>query len=122
MADTSSTQPSQAVLLVEDEPILAINTQMMLSAIGFDKVEVAASVKEAFALIDANSFSLAILDLSLGGETSLPIAEHLCSENVPVIITTGFEQVSLPRICEGTPILRKPFRLADLESAIAPMR
>ena len=121
MADAPSQAPSPLVLLVEDEPILAINTQMMLSTIGLEHVEVAASVKEAFALIDRNRFGLAILDLSLGSETSLPIAERLCGDKVPVLITTGFEEVTLPPVCEGTPILRKPFRLEDLENAIAQM-
>jgi len=122
MADISASPPSPLVLLVEDEPILAINTQMMLSAIGLEDVEVAGSVRDAMALIERNAFGLAILDLSLGNETSIPIAERLCTDKIPVVITTGFEDVTLPAVCEGTPILRKPFRLGDLENAIAAMR
>ena len=121
-ASTDPISPVTLVLVVEDEPIIAINTEMMLSTIGYENVEVVASVAEAMALLDRTPVTFAILDLSLGNETSIPVAERLCGENVPIIITTGFEEVTLPSICAGTPILRKPFRLGDLETVIAAIR
>ena len=121
-ASTDPISPVTLVLVVEDEPIIAINTEMMLSTIGYENVEVVASVAEAMALLDRTPVTFAILDLSLGNETSIPVAERLCGENVPIIITTGFEEVTLPSICAGTPILRKPYRLGDLETVIAAIR
>ena len=118
----SSGLPTPLVLVVEDEPIIAINTEMMLSSMGYENVEVVGSVADAMALLDRARVEFAILDLSLGNETSIPVAERLCGENIPVIITTGFEEVDLPAVCAGTPILRKPYRLGDLESMIASIR
>jgi DNA-binding response OmpR family regulator len=108
------------VLLVEDEPMIAMNTQMLLSAIGIEDVHTASTVTEAFALIEERDFDFAILDINLGNESSLPLAERLCRDAVPLVITTGFEDVDLPIGCEGTPILRKPYRLKDLENILLP--
>lgn len=106
-------------LVVEDEPIIAINTEMMLSTMGYENVEVVGSVAEAMAVLDRAQVAFAILDLSLGSETSIPVAERLCREKIPIVITTGFEEVDLPSACADTPILRKPYRLTDLETVIA---
>ncbi|MBT2188045.1 response regulator [Sphingobium nicotianae] len=114
--------PSLTILVVEDEPIIALNTEMMLSTIGFENVEVVGSVAEAMALIDRLSIEFAILDFSLGSETSIPVAVRLCEEKVPIVITTGFEEVDLPPACAGTPILRKPYRLGELETVVASFR
>lgn len=108
------------VLLVEDEPMIAMNTQMLLAAIGIEDVHTASNVAEATALIDDHMFDFAILDINLGNESSLPLAERLCRDAVPMVITTGFEDVDLPAGCEGTPILRKPYRLKDLEAILLP--
>ena len=43
-------------------------------------------------------------------------------KGVPIVITTGFEEVTLPDVCAGTPILRKPYRLGELEAVIANFR
>jgi DNA-binding response OmpR family regulator len=117
MAPNSSGPPS-VVLLVEDEPMIAMNTQMLLSAIGIDQVHTASTVSEAFELIDREDFDFAILDISLGDESGVPVAERLCRDAVRLVITTGFEDVDLPPGCEGTPILRKPYRLKDLETIL----
>lgn len=108
------------VLLVEDEPMIAMNTQMLLASIGVEKVRTASSLAEASALIDEVTFDFAILDINLGNESSLPLAERLCRADVPIVITTGFEDVDLPTVCDGTPILRKPYRLRDLENILVP--
>lgn len=100
--------------------MIAMNTQMLLTAMGVEDVQTAGSVAEAHKLIDKVDFDFAILDINLGDESGLPIAERLCRAEVPIVITTGFEDVSLPDVCEGAPILRKPYRLRDLENLIQP--
>jgi CheY-like chemotaxis protein len=122
----TSSQPGQqprdipaTVLLVEDNPIIAMNTEALLQELGVARVESAATVAEALALVEKERFDLAILDLQLAdGETSLPVAERLSAQGVRIIFATGFGDVSLPDGHGAEPILRKPYSFDDLESLI----
>ena len=107
------------VLLVEDDAIIAMNAQAMLSQMGVADVQSASSVAEALALIDAHDFDWGMLDFLLGDENCLPVAQRLCAAQIPVLITTGFLDIDLPDDCKAARILGKPYRFADLEREIA---
>jgi len=107
------------VLLVEDSPIIAMNTEELLREIGVGEVRVAGSVVQALGHLDAMRFDLALLDLNLGDETSLPIALRLTEEGVPIVFVTGFgDDLELPEQLRGTPVLKKPYNYSDLEAIL----
>jgi len=109
------------VLLVEDSPIIAMNTEELLREIGVGEVRVAGSVVQALGHLDAMRFDLALLDLNLGDETSLPIALRLTEEGVPIVFVTGFgDDLELPEQLRDTPILKKPYNYSDLEAILIP--
>ncbi len=113
------TRSPSLVLLVEDSPIIAMNTEALLLELDVGEVRVAHSVAEALALIEAAQFDLAILDLNLGHETSLPVAHRLSQDDVPIIFATGFDEpLDLPPALRGARMLRKPYSFADLERVI----
>ena len=106
-----------SVLLVEDNPIIAMNTEALLEELGIDRVLTAGTVADALALVDRERFDLAILDLKLGDEEdSLPIAEQLDARGVPIIFATGFgEDIALPEGHGAARVLKKPYSFDDLE-------
>jgi CheY-like chemotaxis protein len=108
------------VLLVEDNPVIAMNTEALLEDLGAREIIIAAGVTDAMRLIDARSFNLAILDLKLGdGEDSLPVAERLGEAGVPYVFATGFnEEDGLPPDHGALAILKKPYSFEDLRRAI----
>ena len=114
----SKSEAPSRVLLVEDDAIIAINAEMMLQQMGVADVQTAGTVAEALVLIDGNAFDFAVLDFSLGEETSVAIAQRLCAAKVPVVITTGYADVDLPEDCSDAIILNKPYRLADLKRVV----
>jgi CheY-like chemotaxis protein len=116
-SDQSIRVPS-LVLLVEDDAIIALTTQMLLEEIGVEEVRVAGSVADALGHIAQARFDLAVLDLNLGRETSLPVAEQLFAQLVPVIFATGYGDTDLPEAYKSARILSKPYRLDDLRRAI----
>jgi CheY-like chemotaxis protein len=108
------------VLVVEDNPIIAMNTEALLRELGIPRVQTAGAVAPALELVESERFDLAILDLQLAdGEDSLPVAALLGAQGVPIIFATGFgENISLPEGHGAARILKKPYSFDDLERII----
>lgn len=106
----------KTVLLVEDNAMIAMNTEALLLDHGVETVHVASSVAQAFALIDAERFDFALLDLQLGdGENSIPIALRLVEHGTRIVFATGYGEAPLISDNLGAmPILKKPYSFEDL--------
>jgi light-regulated signal transduction histidine kinase (bacteriophytochrome)/CheY-like chemotaxis protein len=109
-----------AVLLVEDNLIIAMDAADMLADLGADPVQTASSVHEAMKLLNDGRFAFAVLDVNLGTELSLPVARRCAELGIPAILATGYgaEGDHLTDFPKST-ILRKPYTLEMLRRAIA---
>lgn len=77
------------VLVLEDEPLIAMDLQFAFEDHGVD-VHVAASCGEACGLLETLDFDGAVLDVNLGrGETCERVAAVLRSRGVPFVLHTG---------------------------------
>jgi CheY-like chemotaxis protein len=103
------------VLVVEDEMIILMAIEDMLTDLGCTDVTAAPSVAKALALIRARPFDVAMLDANLGQETSEPIADALAAAGIPFFFATGYRDLDAGGTHNARHILRKPFQLADLE-------
>lgn len=111
---------SGMVLLVEDNIIIALEGEEMLLELGAKAVEMASSVKEALRIIAAKTPDFAVLDVNLGTETSLPVAERLRALNVPFVFATGYgEGFIIPPALGAVPVVKKPFDINALRSAFS---
>lgn len=77
------------VLLLEDQPLIAIDTEAMLRRVGFVNIVHLASVSQAFAWFSGSRPDLAIMEVRLQSEPSVAVAEHLARENVPFLVYSG---------------------------------
>ena len=93
------------VLIVEDDPFLAIDLEDTLEAAGFDVSGPAASVSRGLELIERDGPSAATLDYNLGCETSDAIAKELRARQIPFCYISG-NRTYLERVDE--PVLDKP--------------
>jgi light-regulated signal transduction histidine kinase (bacteriophytochrome) len=110
---------SGPVLLVEDSLIIAMDAEDILTRLGAERVVTAASVNQAMRELDAELFDAAVLDVNLGPETSVPIANALKDRGVPFIFATGYgEQLRLPEEHQGTPVVQKPYTFASVSQAL----
>lgn len=110
---------SGAVLLVEDSLIIAMDAEDILTRMGARRVVVAATVRQAEEEIARDSFEAAVLDVNLGQETSLSLAEVLRAAGVPFIFATGYgEQLRLPDGFEQVPVVQKPYTTGSVGQAI----
>ena len=107
-----------AVLIVEDNMIIAIDEETAMAAMGFSPIHLASSVASAMQIIARGQLSFAVLDVNLGVETSEPIAEELARVGVPFVFASGYDQ-GLERLTKKfhAPLLRKPFTREDLIAA-----
>lgn len=106
------------VLIVEDESLIAMLLEDLLSELGYAVAATAPTVAAALAALDAHAIDLAIVDVNLGGTVSLPVADALVERGLPFLFTTGYGQMGLPEAYAAWPVLQKPFRKRDLEEAL----
>jgi DNA-binding response OmpR family regulator len=108
------------VLLVEDDPLLRMELEDMVSDLGLTVFAGVPSVEDALAVLRTASPDLAILDANLGGESSVPVAELLVSRGVPTAFLTGYTRLTdLPDTLASVPRLLKPIDAKALAKAIS---
>lgn len=76
------------VLVVEDEAVIALDMRLELEDNGFNVV-VASNLEAARNLLPERKFRWALLDLSLGKKSTLPIAEELHKRGTRICFVTG---------------------------------
>jgi DNA-binding response OmpR family regulator len=110
----------QRVLIVEDEPLIAMMLEDFLDALGKHSAGVADSVTGALDCVAGGGIDAAIIDVHLrGGETSWPIADALDDASVPFVIATGGSGDAIAERHRGRPVLAKPFTMDSVEKALA---
>lgn len=102
------------VLVVDDEPIVAMDIEAALTDNGVEVVGPAGSIESAQALIDAGGFQAALLDVNLGGRKVDELAAALTRLNIPFAFLTGYERKDLPQPFRQAPMLAKPFSRAEV--------
>ena len=107
------------VLVVEDEMLVLIMIEDMLADLGCQSVTAAATVDKALALINAQVFDVALLDVNLNGNDSHPVAEALSARGVPFVYSTGNTGHSLRAGYSDRPMLKKPFKYDELAAILA---
>jgi CheY-like chemotaxis protein len=110
-----------AVLVVEDEMLVGMLVEDMLSEIGCTVAGVATGLDDALRLAREAEIDFAILDVNLDGRESYPVAEALRARGLPFAFATGYGRGGLDEAYADVPTLPKPFRLADLEALLLPM-
>ncbi|MEQ8268431.1 MAG: PAS domain S-box protein [Parvibaculum sp.] len=102
------------ILLIEDEPLVAMDTEEQLRSAGCTIVGPAASVREARDLIAEAEFDAALVDANLGGAPVGELAAALTRKGIPFAFATGYGREALPQGFREAPVLTKPFSRAML--------
>lgn len=116
------TIPSLRLLLVEDEPLIAMMAEDLIEMIGHRVVATAATLDDARRAIVEGDFDAALLDVNLNGDTSMPLATALRARNTPFAFTTGYGAGGIDREHADAPVLTKPYAIADLERLLGDFR
>ena len=107
------------VLVVEDEVLIGLDVADLLSEIGCTVAGPFRTVADASHSINEQRPAVALLDLNLGAETAIPIADVLAASGVPFVWLTGYPPSVLPERHRDRPIVAKPFSTAALLDVLA---
>ncbi|MFL9842140.1 response regulator [Sphingomonas sp. ST-64] len=109
----------QRILIVEDEPLIAMMLEDFLEMLGKDLAGSADSVATALSVIETGEVEAAILDVNLsGGEKSWPVADALAAAGIPFVLATGGSGDMVADGYKDRPVLPKPFTMDAVEKAL----
>jgi CheY-like chemotaxis protein len=107
------------VLVVEDDPIIALDFEDTISGFGVKTVRAAATVARALKMIEERAPDFALLDVGLMREKSFAVAERLDELGIPFAFVTGYgAEVKLPAAFKDRPRLPKPCASDALEAVL----
>ncbi len=106
------------VLVVEDEMLVSMLVEDMLSDFGCSVVGPAPDLDEAMSLASTADIDAALLDVNLAGKPIFPVADALKARGVPFAFASGYGAAGVEGDHAGAPVLQKPFRQSDLERAL----
>ncbi|MGE7368437.1 hypothetical protein ACQKKX_05115 [Neorhizobium sp. NPDC001467] len=103
----SSTRP---ILLLEDQPLIALKLEDLLVAAGMGEVVCLRSVEEGLAWLEARSPSVVVLDYHLKDGASVPILELATRRDIPCVVHSALPKPEDldPLLVETIPWLDKP--------------
>ena len=110
------------VLVVEDEMMVSMLIEDMLTDLGCTVVGPAARLDEAIDLAKSEEIDCAVLDVNLGGQPIFPLADLLRELGRPFAFATGYGDAGVRDVDRGTPVLQKPFREGDLARVLGELR
>lgn len=97
------------VLLIEDEPLVAMDLSCELEDAGAQIVGVARTVGDAMQAAGQPGVDLAVLDGNLGGHKVDGVAELLARRGIPFCFVSGYGREHLPAAYPEVPMIQKPF-------------
>jgi PAS domain S-box-containing protein len=112
--------PSRRILVVDDDPLVAAGTAMMLEDLGHAPI-VATSAEEALALLaEDRRVDMVLTDHAMPGMTGLELIERLRrdSPDLPVALATGYAEMAAGAGGGRLPRLGKPYRQEELAALV----
>lgn len=102
------------VLIVEDEFMIAMAVEAVVTDAGGVVVDMAATLEQALEAAASADLDAALLDINLNGATSFAVAKTLSQRGIPYAFVTGYGRQILPPDFASAPVLVKPYDRKDL--------
>ena len=106
------------ILIIEDETMIAMMLEDTLQQAGAAVLGPVGTLALAFELLRRDPPDLVLLDLQLGQDSAVSVAEWLHQRGIPFIICTGFGDPGLPAGVMPVKVLTKPLDIDELLAAI----
>ena len=104
------TTDKKSILIVEDDPFIAMDLEDTFIAHGYEVLGPFADVESSLKLLDEQTPDLAMVDYNLGKDTSIILAQTLHRKDVPFVFLSGqVEHVVIGHDLPPRPVVPKPF-------------
>jgi DNA-binding response OmpR family regulator len=97
------------ILIVEDEPLIAIMLEDWLTELGHQPLGPIDSIEKALEFAGGTPLDAAILDVNIRGRRSDPVAEVLGGRGIPFAFATGDSKDAVAERFAGAPTVSKPY-------------
>jgi CheY-like chemotaxis protein len=108
----------KTILVLEDEPIIAMALEDHLDSAGAVPV-VAATLAQAHQAVSTQQLDGAILDVNVHGEKSYGVADSLAAQGIPFVFASGYGDTLHGDAFSQVPTVTKPYNLEAIRSAFA---
>jgi len=115
-------QTTARVLIIEDEPIIAMDIESIVLELGHESVGIADTRERAVRMAEAEKPDLILSDIQLADGSSGVDAAHdiLAKTDVPIIFITAFpERLLTGERPEPTFLITKPFKRSAVQAAVS---
>lgn len=107
------------ILIVEDEPLVAMDMISALEEHGCETIGPAADVDSGMELVARGNFDAALLDANLRGQAVDGLAAELTRINIPFAFVSGYGRENLPQAFRHAPLIGKPYTPSQLFAVLA---
>jgi len=107
------------ILVVEDAFLIGMDLKMSLEQMGFEVLGPVPTAARALDILERDGCDGAILDVSLGRETSESVADYLALHDIPFFFLTGYSRNNIndPSL-QNRPLYHKPMNRESLGQAV----
>lgn len=110
---------ADCILLVEDEPLVALDIELTLTDLGFEVDGPHASVASALSAIQDRTHACAVLDVRVADGDVFPLADALRDRGVGIVFHSGHaDEKSLKAQYPSAAICPKPSAPSALKSSV----
>lgn len=108
-----------SVLLLEDEYLIAMDTEQTLASFGVGKINVVNTIEEAAKAAAGELIDVAILDININGRSSFEVAQCLREKGTPIIFASGYgSRKRHGAVVEDAIYLNKPYTKEALKESL----
>ncbi len=108
-----------SVLLLEDNMLIAMEGENILRDLGAAAVFTAPSIARAESILRTERLDFAVLDIHIGGETSLRFAASLDQAGIPFVFASGYgDDAKLGEPYRPNRTVKKPYTVDSLQAMI----
>lgn len=109
---------ARSILVVEDEPLIAMMLEDFLESLGHKVHATCDTIQCSLDAVADGGFDLAILDVNINGYSVWPVAKKLREKGIPFVIATGGHVEPLPPEFADAPVIEKPYTVDRVTPAI----
>jgi DNA-binding LytR/AlgR family response regulator len=113
-----TTLTGRRLIIVEDEPLLAMDLESSLIDMGCEVAGSAGTIDAARSLVAKASCDAALLDINLAGHSVDELAAALTRRKIPFAFVTGYGRAGVPKAFRDAPVLGKPFNDDQLRAVL----
>jgi DNA-binding response OmpR family regulator len=106
------------ILVVEDETLIAMEIATALEDLGCEVIGPASTLETALQLARETMPDAAILDITVRGGKTYPVANELLGRDIPFVLASGYGDWALPEALRDHPRLMKPFTTGELDARL----